>query len=62
MDQVLNEFDIYEGRKVLDKLSEPTDLTQAQIQKDINRKAIDVARYVMILAPEYRPIQSQKIS
>ena len=61
-EDLLNEFDIFEGRKTLDALSEPTDLTQAQIRKDINRGAIDVAKYVMLLAPEYRPVQGQKIS
>ena len=61
-EELLNEFDIFEGRKTLDALSEPTDLTQAQIRKDINRGAIDVAKYVMLLAPEYRPVNGQKIS
>ena len=61
-EQLLNEFDIFEGRKTLDAISEPTDLTQAQIRTDINRKAIDVAKYVMLLAPEYRPASGQKVS
>jgi hypothetical protein len=61
-EDLLNEFDIFEGRRTLDALQEPTDLTQAQIRTDINRKAIDVAKYVMLLAPEYRPAQGQKVS
>jgi hypothetical protein len=61
-EDLLNEFDIFEGRRTLDAVSPPTDLTQAQIRTDINRKAIDVAKYVMLLAPEYRPAQGQKVS
>jgi len=61
-EDLLNEFDIFEGRRTLNALQEPTDLTQAQIRTDINRKAIDVAKYVMLLAPEYRPAQGQKVS
>jgi hypothetical protein len=61
-DEVLKEFDIFEGRKVLDTLSPQTELTQAQIRTDINRKAIDVAKYVMILAPDMRPKEGQKVS
>lgn len=61
-DEVLKEFDIFEGRAVLNKLSPETELTQAEIRKDINRRAIEVAKYVMILAPEYQPKQGQKVS
>lgn len=61
-DEVLKEFDIFEGRKVLDEISPATDLTQAEIRTDINRKAVDVAKYVMLLAPEMRPRDGQKVS
>jgi hypothetical protein len=61
-EQLLNEFDIFEGRKTLDALSPPTDLTQAQIRTDINRKAIDVAKYIMLLSPDLRPASGQKVS
>ena len=61
-DDLLKEFDIFEGRKILDDLSAPTDLTQSQIRKDINLKAIDAAKYVMLLAPELRPVNGQKVS
>jgi hypothetical protein len=61
-EDLLKEFDIFEGRKILDDLSAPTDLTQSQIRTDINRKAIDVAKYVMMLAPEFRPVNGQKVS
>ena len=62
LEDTLSKFDIFEGRKVLDELSPPGPLTQAEIRTDINRKAIDVAKYVMLLDPTFRPKQGQKIS
>lgn len=62
LEDILTQFDIFEGRKTLDELSAPTDLTQAEIRKDINRKAIDVAKYVMLLDPSFRPKANQKVS
>lgn len=62
LEDVLTKFDIFEGRKTLNELSAPTDLTEAQIQKSVNRKVIDVAKYVMILDPSFRPKQGQKVS
>lgn len=61
-EDLLNEFDIFEGRRTLDTLSTPTDLTQAQIRTDINKRAIDVAKYIMLLSPEFRPVNGQKVS
>jgi hypothetical protein len=61
-EDLLNEFDIFEGRRTLDAIDQPTDLTQAEIRTDINRRAIDVAKYVMLLAPEFRPKTGQKVS
>lgn len=62
MEDILKQFDIFEGRKTLDELSPQTDLTQAQIRTDINRKAIDVAKYVMIADPTFRPKKGQLVS
>lgn len=62
MEDILKKFDLFEGRKTLDTLSPETELTQAQIRKDINRKAIDVAKYVMIADPSFRPKKGQLIS
>ena len=62
LEDTLNKFDIFEGRKTLDEISSPTGLTQAEIRTDVNRKAIDVAKYVMILDPSFRPKQGQKVS
>lgn len=61
-EDLLNAFDIFEGRRTLDTIDSPTDLTQSQIRTDINRRAIDVAKYVMLLAPEFRPASGQKVS
>lgn len=62
LEDILTKFDIFEGRKTLDEISPPTGLTQAEIRTDVNRKAIDVAKYVMILDPSFRPKQGQKVS
>jgi hypothetical protein len=62
MEDILKQFDIFEGKKTLDELSPQTDLTQAQIRTDINRRAIDVAKYVMIADPTFRPKKGQLVS
>jgi hypothetical protein len=62
MEDTLNNFDFFEGRKILDEQSAPTELTNAEIRKDINRKAIDVAKYIMLEDPTFRPKQGQKVS
>lgn len=62
MEDTLTQFDIFEGRKVLDELSPQTELTNAEIRKDINRKAIDVAKYIMLDDPTFRPKEGQKVS
>jgi len=62
MEDILKQFDIFEGRKTLDELSPQTELTQAQIRTDINRRAIDVAKYVMIADPTFRPKKGQLVS
>lgn len=62
MEETLTEFDIFEGRKILDEISPQTELTSAEIRKDINRKAIDVAKYIMQDDPTFRPKEGQKVS
>ncbi len=62
MEDILKQFDIFEGKKTLDELSPQTELTQAQIRTDINRRAIDVAKYVMIADPTFRPKKGQLVS
>jgi RNA polymerase-interacting CarD/CdnL/TRCF family regulator len=62
MEDTLTQFDIFEGRKILDEMSPQTELTNAEIRKDINRKAIDVAKYIMLDDPTFRPKEGQKVS
>lgn len=62
MEDINTQFDIFEGRRILDEQSAPTELTNAEIRKDINRKAIDVAKYIMLDDPTFRPKQGQKVS
>ena len=62
MEDTLTQFDIFEGRKILDEQSPQTELTNAEIRKDINRKAIDVAKYIMLDDPTFRPKEGQKVS
>lgn len=54
LEQTLTEFDKFEGRQTLDKLSPPTDITEAQIQKNLSLKAINVARYIIEEDPNFR--------
>lgn len=54
LEQTLTEFDKFEGRQTLDKLSPPTDITEAQVKKDLNLKAINVARYILEEDPNFR--------
>jgi hypothetical protein len=53
MDKTVNEFDVFEGRKILDDLSPQTVLTQAEVKKDINTRAINVAKYILINDPTF---------
>ena len=62
MEDILKRFDIFEGRKTLDTLSPETELTQAQIRTDINSRAINVAMYVMMADPTFRPKKGQLYS
>lgn len=55
-------FDMFEGRKVLNALSPETELTEAQIKKSVHDKAIETALYIMYKAPEYLPKEGQKVS
>lgn len=61
-DQDITKFDVLEGRNVLNKLSGPTELTEAQIKTEINKRALDVAKYLMKADPTLRPEPNQKIS
>lgn len=53
MEQTLDEFDIFEGRKKLDELSPPTPLTQAEVRRDINIRAINFAKNILKNDPSF---------
>lgn len=54
LEQTLTEFDKFEGRQTLDKLSPPTDITEAQVKKDLSLKSINVAKYILLADPNFR--------
>jgi hypothetical protein len=58
----LTKFDVFEGRKFLNELAPPTEITESQIRKDINKRALDAAKYLMLADPTLRPEPNQKIS
>jgi uncharacterized OsmC-like protein len=61
-DEIFKEYDIFEGRKVLNKLSPETELTESQIKKDVSRRAVEIAGYIMDIMPEYARKSNQKVS
>jgi hypothetical protein len=77
LDKTLDEFDYFEGTKVLEKIApeslpawaakqltgaETDEVTQAIVKKEISKRAVDVAKYVMLLDPNFRPAKGQKVS
>ena len=60
--KAFREFDIHEGRKRLDEVSEPTDLTNSKIRNEVNKKAIDIAKYIMVKDPAFRPKENEQIT
>ena len=61
MEDTLTKFDVFEGRQILDELSPQTALTQAEVRKDINTRAINVARYILTVDPTYSQVK-QRVS
>jgi hypothetical protein len=53
MDETNRQFDIFEGRKILDDLNPPTGITQAEVKNDINSRAINVARVILLEDPNF---------
>lgn len=41
-------FDVFNGRKIIDELSPQTPLIQGEVRKDINTRAINVAKYILL--------------
>jgi hypothetical protein len=62
MEDTLTKFDVFEGRQILDELSPQTVLTQAEVRKDINIRAINVARYILTIDPEFSQVKQRVAS
>ena len=62
LESTLTEFDKFEGRQVLDKLSPPTDVTQAQVGKSLARRAVDVARYILDKDETFREAKERVVN
>lgn len=62
MEKTLTEFDIYEGRKILDDLSPQTILTQAEVKTEINTRAINAAGYILLNDPAFSATRRQVAS
>ena len=68
LDETLRQFDIFEGRKILDQLNPPTEITQAEVKKDINTRAINVAKAILLEDPAFSDVarrvgtKQQKVS
>lgn len=57
-----DQYDIFEGRALLDKEGKPTSVAEMQIRNDINKKAAQVAKEVWERVPDLAPQADQKIS
>jgi len=60
--QLEDAYDIFEGRKLLNKEGEPTAIAEMQIRNDVNKKAAQIASNVWSQVPELAPKGEQKIS
>ena len=55
-------FDIHEGRKRLDEVGKPTGITNSKIRNEVNTRAIDIAKYIMLKDPAFRPKENEQIT
>jgi hypothetical protein len=60
--QLEDAYDIFEGRKLLNKEGDPTAIAEMQIRNDVNKKAAQIASNVWSQVPELAPKGDQKIS
>jgi hypothetical protein len=60
--QLEDAYDIFEGRKLLDKEGDPTAIAEMQIRNDVNKKAAQIASNIWSQVPELAPKGDQKIS
>lgn len=57
-----DQYDIFEGRKLLDAEGKPTSVAEMQIRNDVNNKAAEVAKEVWTRVPDLAPQAGQKVS
>lgn len=57
-----DQYDIFEGRKLLNQQGDPTSVAEMQVRNDVNQKAAQVAKEVWTRIPELAPKADQKIS
>ena len=57
-----DQYDIFEGRKLLNEQGDPTSVAEMQVRNDVNQKAAQVAKEVWTRIPELAPKADQKIS
>lgn len=60
--QLEDAYDIFEGRKLLDKEGDPTAIAEMQIRNDVNKKAAEIAGNIWSQVPELAPKADQKVS
>ena len=60
--QLEDAYDIFEGRKLLNKEGDPTAIAEMQIRNDVNKKAAQIAGNIWSQVPELAPKGDQKIS
>jgi hypothetical protein len=60
--QLEDAYDIFEGRKLLDKEGDPTAIAEMQIRNDVNKKAAQIAGNIWSQVPELAPKADQKVS
>jgi len=60
--QLEDAYDIFEGRKLLNKEGDPTAIAEMQIRNDVNKKAAQIAGNIWSQIPELAPKGEQKIS
>ena len=57
-----NDYDIFEGRKLLDAQGKPTSVAQMEVRTDLNKKATLIAQDIWKQIPEFAPQATEKVS
>jgi hypothetical protein len=56
------EFDMFEGRQLLNKEADETDLARMSVRTDMNKKAMEIAKNVWERVPDLQPRPDEKVS